>query len=226
MAKVSGFDGRTSRGGRLIWSLTLILVAIGLLAVAQATFVLFNPPQGPPRFAAAAAMDAGFAKHTTLTLAHILPAGVFMVLMPLQFAQRIRDRHIGWHRWSGRFLVVLGVIVGVSALLLSYRTPIGGANETAATIFFAVLFLVFLGLGFWNIRRHRVAQHREWMIRAFGVVLGIATTRPIVAVFFVVSRLSPREFFGTAFWLGFSLTLLVAEAWVQSTRKFAGPEYF
>jgi hypothetical protein len=56
------------------------------------------------------------------------------------------------------------------------------------------------------------------MIRAFGVALGIATTRPIVGAFFAAGRLAPREFFGIAFWLGFTLTLLGAEAWVQATR--------
>jgi hypothetical protein len=56
------------------------------------------------------------------------------------------------------------------------------------------------------------------MIRAFGVALGIATTRPIVGAFFAARRLSPHEFFGTAFWLGFTLTLLGAEVWVQTTR--------
>jgi len=48
------------------------------------------------------------------------------------------------------------------------------------------------------------------MIRAFGVALGIATTRPIVGAFFAARRLSPHEFFGTPFWLGFTLTLLAA----------------
>jgi hypothetical protein len=45
---------RNSRKARFIWSLTLILVTIGLLAAARRAFVLLNPPQGPPRFAAAA----------------------------------------------------------------------------------------------------------------------------------------------------------------------------
>jgi len=191
---------------------------IGLLAAVRRAYVLLDPPKGPPRFAAAAAMDAGFAQHKSLTLAHIVPASLFMVLMPLQFARRIRDRHIKWHRWSGRFLIVLGTFVGVSALVLSYTTAIGGANETAATTLFALLFLTFLGRGFWNIRHRRVAEHREWMIRAFGVALGIATTRPIVGAFFAAGRLSPHEFFGIAFWLGFSLTLLGAEVWVQRSR--------
>jgi len=53
------------------------------------------------------------------------------------------------------------------------------------------------------------------MIRAFGVSLGIATTRPIGGLFFAARRLSPLEFFGTAFRLGFTLTLLAAEAWIS-----------
>jgi Predicted membrane protein (DUF2306) len=157
---------RNSRKSGFIWSLTLTLVTIGLLAAARRAFVLLVPPQGPPRFAAAAAMDAGFAQHKALTLAHILPASLFMALMPLQFVRRIRERHIGWHRWSGRLLVALGFVVGISALALSYTSSIGGANETAATTLFALLFLIFLGLGFWNIRNLRIAQHREWMIAA------------------------------------------------------------
>jgi hypothetical protein len=203
---------------RLLWGLTILLVIIGLLAVARRTYVLVKPPQGPPRFAAGAAMDAGFARRKALTLLHILPAGLFFVLMPLQFVRRIRVRRPNWHRWSGRLLIILGVILGTSALVMSYTMAIGGANETAATTLYAILFLIFLGLGFWNIRQRRVIQHREWMLRAFGVSLGIATTRPIVGAFFAAGRLSPQEFFGIAFWIGFSLTLLAAEVWVRYSR--------
>jgi hypothetical protein len=56
------------------------------------------------------------------------------------------------------------------------------------------------------------------MIRAFGVALGIATTRPIVGAFFAARRLTPHEFFGIAFWLGFTLTLLGAELWIRYSR--------
>jgi hypothetical protein len=202
---------------KLIWILTILLVTIGLLAATRRTYVLLGPPQ-EPRFAAAAAIDSGFARHRALTLAHILPAALLMVLMPLQFSRHIRERHLVWHRWSGRLLVVLGFVVGLTALVMSYTMAIGGANETAATTLFALLFLVFLTLGLWNIRQHRIARHREWMIRAFGVALGIATTRPIVGMFFVAQKLSPHEFFGIAFWLGFTLTLLGAEAWIQYAR--------
>jgi hypothetical protein len=204
----------SKRMTRLVWTLTLLLVAIGFIVAARRTYVLLVPPE-QPRFAAGAALDAGFAAHRLLTLVHILPAALLIVLMPLQFVNRIRARHIAWHRWSGRLLIGLGFVVGTSALVMSYTTAIGGANETAATTLFAILFLFFLSMGFWNIRQRRIVRHREWMIRAFGVALGIATTRPIVGAFFAARRLSPHEFFGTAFWLGFTLTLLAAEAWIH-----------
>lgn len=61
-------------------------------------------------------------------------------------------------------------------------------------------------------------QHREWMVRAYGVTLGISVTRPIVGAFFAARRLQPQQFFGTAFWLGFTISLLAAEGWLIRTR--------
>lgn len=199
---------------RALPKLVTFLVLIGLAAAARRAFVLAFPPHAP-RFASAAALDSGFAAHRMLTVVHLVPASLVIVLMPVQFISRIRQRHPAVHRWSGRMVIILGCVVGVSALVMSQTMAIGGANEAAATTLFALLFLLFLGLGFRDIRQGRITRHREWMIRAFGVLLGIATTRPIVAAFFVGSRLSPREFFGTAFWLGFTLTLLAAETWIH-----------
>ena len=204
---------------RAVWVIALLLSVIGLLAVARRTYVLVRPPASP-RVGRAAELDVGFARSPALTLVHILPAALFVCLAPLQFIPAIRRRHIRWHRWSGRVLLVLGATIGASALVMSYTTAIGGANETAATTLFDILFLLFLGLGFRSIRRYRIADHREWMIRAFGVGLGVATTRPIVGACFAAGTLSPHEFFGTAFWLGFTLTLLGAEAWIHYSRPF------
>jgi hypothetical protein len=75
-------------------------------------------------------------------------------------------------------------------------------------------------MGFRHIRRREIALHREWMIRAFSIGLAVATIRPIIGFFFATSRftgLTPYEFFGTAFWIGFVLHLIAAEAWIHST---------
>src|SRR3989442_1064470 len=107
-----------------------------------------------------------------------------MVLRPLQFVRRIRARRLRFHRWSGRVFVASGLVIGVTGLVMGVVMAIGGANETAATSFFAIIFLVALGQAVLHVRRGDVARHREWMLRAFAVGLAIATIRPIIALFF------------------------------------------
>jgi len=168
-----------------------------------------------------AALDDLFAQYPILTLVHVVPGLLFMLLGPLQFSATIRARHLRWHRWSGRIFVICGVVIGTSALVMSFGMPaIGGFNQAAATTLFAMFFLFALCKAFWHIRRREAALHREWMIRAFSVGLAVATIRPIIGMFFATSRLSsltPHEFFGIAFWIGFVLHLITAELWIHAT---------
>src|SRR4051812_16326616 len=108
-------SSRLSKGLWMIRGLTVFLVLLGLLAVVRRSYVMFYPLDDPLRSATRVISSAGFSEHRVLTLLHILPAGVFMVLMPFQFVERVRVRHLAWHRWTGRLLVVLGVVVGMSA---------------------------------------------------------------------------------------------------------------
>jgi uncharacterized membrane protein len=206
---------------RILWLITLVLVLIGVAIVIRRTLVLFAPSPAAPRFPEAAAMDASFPRHRLLTMAHIIPGLLFMLLAPLQFVRTLRSGRPELHRWMGRVVLVSGMIIGSTALVMSPQMAIGGANETAATMFFAAVFLFALVKGFVSIRRGKVAQHREWMIRAFAVGLAIATIRPIMGAFFAtrnITHLAPHDFFGTAFWLGFTMHLIAAEIWINYTR--------
>jgi uncharacterized membrane protein len=206
---------------RLVWIGVVVLALIGVAAVTRRALVLLWPQQFSGKNNPAAALDVGFARHATLTFVHILPGALFLILTPFQFNRQIRERHRQVHRWMGRILVVSGLIIGTSALVMSYTMNIGGPNETAATTLYAIVFLYCLTKAYRLIRRKEIARHREWMIRAYGVGLGVATTRPIVGAFFATRELTPHEFFGIAFWLGFTTTFLVAEWWVDYTRQHA-----
>jgi uncharacterized membrane protein YozB (DUF420 family) len=97
---------------------------------------------------------------------------------------------------------------------------IGGVNQATATVLFGSFFLFALSKAFWHIRRRQVALHRQWMIRAFAIGLAVASIHPIVGIFFAASRfsgLTPALFFGTAFWIGFVLHPIAAEAWIHAT---------
>src|SRR5580704_3555332 len=208
--------------------LALIGVAIGARRTLNLLPVVvhgYRPPavSSNPRLAQLTGLDDLFAHHPILTLVHIVPGTLFMILGPLQFSSTIRTRHLGWHRWSGRVFVICGLVIGISALVMSFRMPaIGGVNQAAATTLFGSFFLFAVCKAFWHIRRREIVLHREWMIRAFSIGLAVATIRPIVGIFFATSPLTdltPREFFGIAFWIGFVLHLIAAEAWIRTTSE-------
>jgi uncharacterized membrane protein len=210
---------------RLLWGAVIFLVLVGIAAVTRRTVVLVSPPPANPG-GAAAALDAHFAGHALLTLAHILPAALFLVLGPLQFVVSIRQKHPQFHRWSGRVFLLASAVVGVTGLALSLGKTIGGLDEKSATVLFGAFFLVALGRALWHARHREFAQHREWMIRGYAVGLAVATIRPIMGAFFAAAVLrgrvpQPSQFFGTAFWIGFSVQTIVAELWIRSTRTAA-----
>jgi uncharacterized membrane protein len=217
---------------RVLWGAVIFLAFIGTAVAVRrivnvVPILLYGyrppPPAGNPVAAQFGALDDLFAHYPILTLIHIVPGLLFMLLGPLQFSATIRARHLRWHRWSGRVFVACGFVIGISALIMSFGMPaIGGVNQAAATTLFGSYFLVALSRAFWLIRRREVALHREWMIRAFSIGLAVATIRPIMGVFFATTRLSgltPREFFGVAFWIGFVLHLMAAEAWIHATQS-------
>ena len=215
---------------RALWTAVIFLALIGsavavrrIVHLVPITVSGYHPPVVTSSRTAAqfASLDDLFAHYPILTLVHIVPGLLFMVLGPLQFSSTIRARHLRWHRWSGRIFIICGVVIGISALVMSFAMPaIGGLNQAAATTLFATFFLFALCKAFWHIRRLEVPGHREWMIRAFSVGLAVATIRPIVGIFFATGRfsgLTPREFFGIAFWIGFVLHVIAAEAWIHAT---------
>ncbi|HEY1012967.1 MAG TPA: DUF2306 domain-containing protein, partial [Herpetosiphonaceae bacterium] len=187
----------------------------------------YQPPALPanPRLAQLAALDDLFARYPALTLIHIIPGLLFMGLWPLQFNRRLRAGGRSWHRRAGWVAVASGLIVGVTAIVMSVAMPaIGGPVQAAATLVFGAGFLAALGKAVWHIRRREIARHREWMIRAFSYGLAVATIRPIIGFFFATSPLSglaPADFFGPAFWLGFALHAAAAEWWIRRTRRRA-----
>jgi len=165
-----------------------------------------------------------FSEYPGATLLHILPAALFMLLAPFQFSRSIRARHIRVHRWSGRLLVALAIPIGVSALFFGLFMPFSGVVEASAIGFFGGLFLFSVAQAFIAIRRRDVARHREWMIRMLGIALGVSTVRLVGIALALLTREGPHVWFGLSVWLGFALTLAVAELWIRGTRPRAVPE--
>jgi hypothetical protein len=190
-----------------------ISIAISVAVVVRRLVAIVHPSASAP--AQMAALDAAFASHTALTVAHIVPAMTFVLLTPFVFLRRTRAA------WAERLLFPLGAVVGVTAYAMSAYS-IGGWIERSAVLLFNSLFLISLARAYEYARRGDHLFKRRWLTRAVGILLGIATTRPVMGIFFATGRwthLEPRQFFGIAFWIGFSINTIAVELWLHSRER-------
>src|SRR5438876_8879989 len=172
---------------RILWSAVMFLASIGLAVATRRTIVLMKPGTMSSAKNPAVQLDAHFANHATLTLAHILPAMLFMVLGPLQFVRGLRAKYPQVHRWSGRIFLTASAVAGVTGLTMAFGKTIGGIDEKAAITLFGTFFLIALAKALWHALRREFAQHREWMIRGYAIGLAVATIRPIMGTFFAAA---------------------------------------
>jgi hypothetical protein len=188
-----------------------VFIAIGV--VVRRLVLLIRPSQGsPPQMAS---VDAIFSSHAVLTATHIIPAAIFVLLSAAVLLRPTSGE------WLERLFFPFGAITGATAYAMSYWA-VGGWVERSAVLVFNSWFLFSLGHAYRFRLRREPSRKREWMTRAVGILLGIATTRPVMGVFFATSsrtHLGPRQFFGIAFWIGFSINAGVIELWLHSKRR-------
>ena len=204
---------RTSRHPFWLLAGFWICFAIAIAVVVRRLIALIRPsPGGLPQMAT---LNATFSAHAALTMAHIIPAAIFVILAALVlFRPSVSE-------WIERLFFPFGLITGLTAYAMS-SFAIGGWIERSAVLVFDTWFLFSLWRAYRFRQRGDVQRNREWRTRAIGILLGIATTRPVMGIFFATSartHLGTHQFFGIAFWIGFSINVAIIELWLHSRRR-------
>ncbi len=186
-------------------------IVIGIAVVLRRALALWRPlaTNAPTDLLR---LDAFFKTHAILTYVHIFAALVFVCVLPFVFWSRTRASTL-----VRLLFYTVGTIVGFSAFAMVVH-PVGGAIEGAAVIFYNGLFLVSLAFSCSAWKMGQTEKSLRWTLRATAISLGIATTRPVMGIFFATSHLThwtPEQFFGPAFLVGFSINTLVMELWLR-----------
>ena len=109
------------------WVVVILLVFVGLISIVGRLYVVVGTmldvsfiESDPTSF------DGRYNANPILTLSHLVPGFLFMLLGPFQFIKNVRAKWIQLHRWSGRVFIVSSLIAGVAALVVTVRLPVFG----------------------------------------------------------------------------------------------------
>jgi hypothetical protein len=241
----------TTRGAHpltpVIWAGTIVLCLVGILAAIGRTAYpgdmvtrfesvrtrIFEiagrtDPLIVDRAAELAKVDGQFTAKPGTTRLHVLGGALFFALLPFQFSRRIRKRHVRFHRWSGRLLLLVGTASTLAGLVFGVLTPYAGTPEAALVAMVGAYFLVSAWLAWRAIRRREIDRHREWVMRACAAALAISSIRLLgtpIDLWLAPMGVHPRTTFVIVLAAGWLLTIAVAEWWIRQTRRPPAEEF-
>jgi uncharacterized membrane protein len=117
-------------------------------------------------------------------LPHGIAGACALLLAPMQFSDRLRQRFTKMHRVVGR-VYVAGVFVAapLGAYIQYFQERLGGTRSfSVLSVVDAVLWMTTTGIALAFILNGKVQQHRQWMVRSFAVALVFAEGRFIAGV--------------------------------------------
>ena len=203
------------------WIVPLAVVSISFVLASVPPYLTLDPARSrvplPPDFAAYYPMLVG----------HVLFASVALLIAPLQVWPWFRGRYRNAHRILGRVYVFGGVLpAGLLGLVIGARGSFGPMVRVS-NVLLSLLWLAFTMTAYRRARQRRYDEHRKWIIRSFALTVSIITNRVWIVIWILV--LSPHlqttfegnqtlfawTIAGLASWMGWVVSLLVAQWWLE-----------
>jgi len=118
-------------------------------------------------------------------LPHGIAGACAILLGPLQFSDRLRQRFTKLHRVVGRIYITGALVLAPLGAYIQYFNERNGGPRsfTIAAGVDAALLMVTTLIAFAFILNGKVQQHRQWMTRSFAVSLIFLEVRVIQGVF-------------------------------------------
>lgn len=147
-------------------------------------------------------------------LPHALAGSCAILLGPMQFSDRLRQRFAKLHRVIGRIYVCGAFVVAPLGTYIQYfEERMGGPRSfSVAAGVDAALLMITTGIAFAFIRAGKVQQHRQWMTRSFAVALVFLEVRVISGLGGWDASLTASE---TIVWICVGFSVLVGDIALQ-----------
>lgn len=153
------------------------------------------------------------------TALHVVPSILVMTLLGFQLLSGLRKRYPRMHRYLGRVIVTLSVIIALSGSYIAFVMPFGANAETLVSLFVSAVFLYFLASGVTAIKRKDVEQHRKSMLRMTATALTPVTMRLIYSPSLMLFDISARDAFAPSLVAALLLNLIIMNVYLHKRRS-------
>lgn len=198
----------------IAWRTAIVLLTLEIAVVTAMRY--FTNSQSPPDLILANAFA-----HPFLIL-HIAGGLTALVVGPLQFVKRIRERVPAVHRATGRIYAGACAIGAPAGLMLAVGT-IAGPVAAVGFAIPALLWPIFTFLGVRAAIAEEFDDHREWMLRSYAICANAITLRLMLPVAGVLGFEFMPAYRAIA-WLGWIVNLALVEIYVRRKRAPATAE--
>lgn len=207
------------------WLLVLLLLFVGLSSLFSRVEFLNNELSKEITDIGQGLDDFGirYIQHFFVAGVHLLFGFIVYVCAPFQFMPSIRKRFIRFHRWTGRAWMVSAATAGFTGAFFGVVWPFTGHQgfglmQTGINALIGPYTLFCLYKAYSNIRARNFGEHREWMIRTFALMLGVATQRVLMIVLIPLTGISAETMFASCMVLGMIINIGISEYWINLTR--------
>jgi uncharacterized membrane protein len=107
-----------------------------------------------------------------ILIPHTIAGTLALLIGPIQFSSRIRQRHLHLHRILGRVYVIAVFVGSFTGIALAAGRPgLPGTSMQAAA------WMVCTTAAFVTARNRQIVAHRQWMARSYAVTFTFVSSR-------------------------------------------------
>ena len=149
-------------------------------------------------------------------LPHGIAGACALLLGPMQFSDRLRQRYTKLHRVTGRVYVAGAFIAGPLGIYIQVIQHRIGAplSFTMIAATHGTLWMLTTGIALVLILKRKVQQHRQWMTRSFAVGPGVFLGARVILGVTGLENRGPAAV-ETVIWMTIAFSIVLADIVLQ-----------
>ncbi len=148
---------------------------------------------------------------------HIIPGGMALLVGWPQFSVRLRKNRMALHRVLGKMYMIAVAFSGFAGLYISINAT-GGIVAKLGFGCLAIVWLFSTFMGWKKVRKGKIIEHQQWMIRSYALCFAAVTLR-IWLPSFIITGLPFLTGYVIISWLCWVPNLIVAEMIISRQKS-------